>query len=177
MSELVILQALLNSNCMDIKVSNTCLGEHIVYSNTDIAIQLSIQQLKIFNTPIVNTTIHHTKGQVYNTNINYLCNQCLSPLKLWVRNHLRTRCTRYNIILCGKICRCISTGRLFSDTPFSSSNKTDRYEITELLVQFKHQYRNPVDPSYFSHPIIDTVAFGVLKNLFSSWILLKYCLV
>jgi hypothetical protein len=40
------------------------------------------------------------------------------------------------------------------------------YEITELLVlvQFKHQYRNPVDPSYFSHPIIDTVAFGVLKK-------------
>jgi hypothetical protein len=30
---------------------------------------------------------------------NYLCNQCLSPLKLWVRIPLMARCTWYNIIL------------------------------------------------------------------------------
>jgi len=29
---------------------------------------------------------------------NYLCNQCLSPLKLWVRTLFIARCTRYNII-------------------------------------------------------------------------------
>jgi len=29
---------------------------------------------------------------------NYLCNQCLSPLKLWVRIPLVARCTRYNIM-------------------------------------------------------------------------------
>ena len=29
---------------------------------------------------------------------NYLCNQCLSSLKLWVRIPLMERCTRYNII-------------------------------------------------------------------------------
>ena len=29
---------------------------------------------------------------------NNLCNQCLSPLKLWVRTRFMTRCTRYNII-------------------------------------------------------------------------------
>jgi hypothetical protein len=29
---------------------------------------------------------------------NYLCNQCLSPLKLWVRTPFMTRCTRYNIM-------------------------------------------------------------------------------
>jgi len=29
---------------------------------------------------------------------NYLCNQCLSPLKLWVRTPLMERCTRYNIM-------------------------------------------------------------------------------
>ena len=28
----------------------------------------------------------------------YLCNQCLSPLILWVRTSLMTRCTRYNIV-------------------------------------------------------------------------------
>jgi hypothetical protein len=29
---------------------------------------------------------------------NYLCNQCLSPLKLWVRIPLMATCTRYNIM-------------------------------------------------------------------------------
>jgi hypothetical protein len=29
---------------------------------------------------------------------NYLCNHCLSPLKLWVRTPFMPRCTRYNII-------------------------------------------------------------------------------
>ena len=28
---------------------------------------------------------------------NYLCNQCLSPLTLWVQTQLMVRCTRYNI--------------------------------------------------------------------------------
>ena len=29
---------------------------------------------------------------------NYLCNQCLSPLKLWVRTPFMARCTGYNIM-------------------------------------------------------------------------------
>jgi hypothetical protein len=29
---------------------------------------------------------------------NYLCNECLSPLTLWVRTPFMTRCTRYNIM-------------------------------------------------------------------------------
>ena len=29
---------------------------------------------------------------------NYLCNQCLSPLKLWVRTSFMARCTRYNFM-------------------------------------------------------------------------------
>jgi len=29
---------------------------------------------------------------------NYLCNQCLSPLKLWARTPFMERCTRYNIM-------------------------------------------------------------------------------
>jgi hypothetical protein len=29
---------------------------------------------------------------------NYLCNQCLSPLKLWVRPPFMVKCTRYNIM-------------------------------------------------------------------------------
>ena len=35
----------------------------------------------------------------YGTRIyNYLCNQCLSPLKLWVPITFMARCTRYNIM-------------------------------------------------------------------------------
>ena len=29
---------------------------------------------------------------------NYLCNQCLSPLMLWVRNPFMARCTRFNMM-------------------------------------------------------------------------------
>ena len=29
---------------------------------------------------------------------NYLCNQCLTPLTLWVRTPFMVRCTRYNIM-------------------------------------------------------------------------------
>ena len=47
---------------------------------------------------------------------NYMCNQCLSPQKLWIWTLFMTRCTRYNI------------------TPVSSTNKTDHNYITEILV-------------------------------------------
>jgi len=30
---------------------------------------------------------------------NYMCNQCLLPLKLWVRTPFVARCTRYNIVI------------------------------------------------------------------------------
>jgi hypothetical protein len=29
---------------------------------------------------------------------NYLCNQCRSPLKLWVQTPFMVRCIRYNIM-------------------------------------------------------------------------------
>jgi len=38
---------------------------------------------------------------------NYLCNQCLSPLMLWVRISIRTRCTT----LCNKVCQWLATFR------------------------------------------------------------------
>ena len=53
---------------------------------------------------------------------NYLWNQCLSPLMLWVRISIRERCTT----LCDKICQWLLTGRWFSlGPPVSSTNKTD----------------------------------------------------
>jgi hypothetical protein len=51
---------------------------------------------------------------------NYLCNQCLSPLMLWVRISIRARCTT----LCDKVCQWLATGRWFSlGPPVSSTNK------------------------------------------------------
>jgi len=65
---------------------------------------------------------------------NYLCNRyrCLSPLMLWIRISIRTRCTT----LCNKVCQWLATGRWFSpDLPVSSTNKTDRHDITEILLK------------------------------------------
>ena len=56
---------------------------------------------------------------------NYICNQCLSPITMWVRIPLR-RC-ELDTSLCGRSVVC-------SGTPVSSTNKTDRDEIIEILL-------------------------------------------
>ena len=69
---------------------------------------------------------------------NYLCNQCLSPLMLWIRISIRARC----LTLCDKVCQWLATGRCFSPgTPVFSNNKTDRHwNIAESAV--KHHKPN-----------------------------------
>jgi len=63
---------------------------------------------------------------------NYLCNQCLLPLMVWVRISIRTRCTT----LCDKVCQWLATGRWFyAGPPVSSTKKTGRYYITEILLK------------------------------------------
>jgi len=63
---------------------------------------------------------------------NYLCIQCLSPLMLWVRILIWVRCTT----LCGKVCQWLATGWWFSQCPpVSFINKTDRHDITEILLK------------------------------------------
>jgi hypothetical protein len=63
---------------------------------------------------------------------NYLCNQYLSPLMLWVWISIRARCTT----LCDKVCQWLATGQWFSPgPPVSSTNKTDRHDITEILLK------------------------------------------
>ena len=62
---------------------------------------------------------------------NYICNQCLSPLMLWVRISIRAKCTT----LCDKVCQWLATGLWFSPgPPVSSTNQTDRHDITEILL-------------------------------------------
>ena len=55
---------------------------------------------------------------------NYLCNQCISPLKLWVRISLRRGVL--DTALCDKAC---------PGTPVSSTSKTDRHDINEILLK------------------------------------------
>ena len=65
---------------------------------------------------------------------NYLCNQCLSPLKLWVQTPFMARCTQYNIS--DKACQWLATGWwLYPGTPVSSTNITDCHDITEILLK------------------------------------------
>ena len=65
---------------------------------------------------------------------NYPCNQCLLPLTLWVRIPLRRGVL--DTSLCDEVCQWLETGRWFSPgTPISSTNKTDRHDITEILLK------------------------------------------
>jgi hypothetical protein len=62
---------------------------------------------------------------------NYLCNQCLSPLMLWVRISIRARCTT----LCDKICQWLATDRwFFPGPPVSTTTKTG-HDITVILLK------------------------------------------
>jgi hypothetical protein len=59
---------------------------------------------------------------------NYLCSQ----LMLWVRISISARFTT----LCDNVCQWLATGRWFSPGPsVSSTNKTDRHDITEILLK------------------------------------------
>ena len=71
----------------------------------------------------------------------YMCNHCLSKLKLWVRITFRARC---NKILCDKVCQWFTTGRLFSTgTLVSSTNTTDCHDINEILLKVALNTINP----------------------------------
>ena len=70
---------------------------------------------------------------IYNYKM-YLCNQCLSPLTLWVQISLG-RCI-LDTTLCDKVCKWLAAGPWFYlCTPVSSTNKTDRHDITEILLK------------------------------------------
>jgi hypothetical protein len=65
---------------------------------------------------------------------NFLCNQCLSPLMLWVWIPLRRGVL--DTTLCNKVCQWLAAGQWFSQgTPVSSINKTDCHDNTEILLK------------------------------------------
>ena len=64
---------------------------------------------------------------------NYIYDQCLSPLMLWIQIPLRRGVLVTT--LCDKVCKWLAAGWCFSlDTPDSITNKTDHQDITEILL-------------------------------------------
>jgi len=57
--------------------------------------------------------------------------QCLSPPRL--RVHIPLGRVVLDTTLCDKICQGLAAGQWFS--PVSSTNKTDRHDITEILLK------------------------------------------
>ena len=67
-------------------------------------------------------------------NYLWLCNQCPSPLKLWVRILFRQGVL--DTTVCDQVCQRLATDRWFSPgTPVSTTNNTDRHNITEILLK------------------------------------------
>jgi hypothetical protein len=65
---------------------------------------------------------------------NYLCNQCLSPLKLWVGISLRRGVL--DTAICDKICQWLGAGWWFSPgTLVSSTNKSGHHDTAEILLK------------------------------------------
>jgi hypothetical protein len=82
----------------------------------------------------LNSGDHRSRDRVVVGFYNYLCNRCLSPLKLWVRTPLKRGVL--NATLCDKVCQWLATGQWFSSgTPVSFTNKTDCHDITETLLK------------------------------------------
>jgi hypothetical protein len=59
---------------------------------------------------------------------NYLCNQCLSLITLWVRIPFMAKCTRYSIMWSSLSVTC-------DRSVVFSTNKTDHHDITEILLK------------------------------------------
>ena len=64
---------------------------------------------------------------------------------LWVRISIMARCKT----LCDKVCQWLATGRWFSPGPLvSSTNTTDRHDITEILLEVALNTINQTDKLY-----------------------------
>ena len=113
---------------------------------------------------------------------NYLCNQCLSPLMLWVRIPLRRGVL--DTTLCDNVCKWLATGLWFSlDIRVSFNNKTDRHNITEILLKVALNAINQTKPSqrtvslwYYTFTLFWNIyiIMGLFRFLISNLSILKY---
>jgi hypothetical protein len=77
--------------------------------------------------------------------MHYLCNQCLLPLKLWARTPLNRGVL--DTTICDNVCQWLATCQWFSPcTPASFTNKSDRHDITEILLKVALNTINQTKP-------------------------------
>jgi hypothetical protein len=96
---------------------------------------------------------------------NYLSNQCLSPLMLWVRILIRARCTT----LCDKVCQWLEAGWWFS--PVSATNKTDQPRYNRNIVESSVKHQKPTNHTHIPKSSNQSTAFNgnhALTERFSS---------
>jgi len=77
---------------------------------------------------------------------NCLCNQCLSPLMLWVRISIRARCTT----LCDKVCEWLKTVIISGYSCFLHQwNWPPRYNWSIVESGIKHHKTNQPSQPFF----------------------------
>jgi hypothetical protein len=99
---------------------------------------------------------------------NYICNQFLSPLMLWVRISTKTRCTT----LCEKVCQWLATGGWFSrGTAVSSTNITDRHDITGILLKVALNTIKQTNKlnNGTTHCVCHVISHGLVYYLIFKW--------
>jgi len=82
---------------------------------------------------VLNTSCHE---KIIVGTYSYLCNQCISPLMLWVWIPIRQGVL--DTTLCDKVCQWLVAGTLVSST-----NKTDCHDITEILFERGVKHHKP----------------------------------
>jgi hypothetical protein len=85
---------------------------------------------------------------------NYLYNQCLSPIMLWVRTPFMARCTRYNIMWLSLSVTC-------RRSVVFSTHKTDHHDITKLLLKVVLNTINQ------TNIMLDSLSYSFISTL--SW--------
>jgi hypothetical protein len=69
---------------------------------------------------------------------------------LWVRTPLKRGVL--NTTLCDKVCQWLVAGRWISpSTPVSSTNKTDRHDIAEIIIESGVKYHKPNQTIFLIH--------------------------
>jgi hypothetical protein len=105
---------------------------------------------------------------------NYLCNQCLSPITLWVRIPLRWGVL--DTTVCHKVCQWFATNWSFSPvTPVSSTMKTDRHDISAILLEVVLNTITKTKPSCLLRMLLCNMwhwCMSRASNVFYMWFVL-----
>jgi hypothetical protein len=88
----------------------------------------------------------------------------ISALMLWLRIPIRARCTT----LCDKVCQWLAAGQWFSlGSPVSSTNKTDRHDISEILLKVSLNTIKPTNVSCF-------IIYIAKQHSLNSWLTVNH---